>query len=73
MVVVEIGEAADRLDELIDRVLAGEEVVLADGGQMVARLEACRTDPVAREGGPRPDVGQASGNPDTPDPSDESG
>ena len=48
MVVVEIGEAAARLDELIDRVLAGEEVVLADGGQ-------------------------ASGNPDTPDPPDESG
>jgi antitoxin (DNA-binding transcriptional repressor) of toxin-antitoxin stability system len=73
MVVVEIGEAADRLKELIGRVPAGEEVVLADGGRPVARLEACRTDPVAREGGSRPDGGQVSGNPDTPDPSEESG
>lgn len=37
---ISLSEAADRLDELMDRVEAGEEVVLTVDGRAVARMVA---------------------------------
>ncbi|MGY3448851.1 type II toxin-antitoxin system Phd/YefM family antitoxin [Bradyrhizobium sp. USDA 4353] len=36
---IQIADAAERLDELVRRAEAGEEVVLAEGDREVARLE----------------------------------
>ena len=44
-----IEEAGPRLDELIDRMLAGEEVILTRNGRPVARLVPA-VDPDRRDG-----------------------
>ena len=36
--IVDVAEAADKLDQLVDRALAGEDVVIARNGTLVIRL-----------------------------------
>ena len=38
VIVVDLGEAKEKLDELLDRVEAGEEVVITRSGEPVAKL-----------------------------------
>jgi prevent-host-death family protein len=38
-----VEEAQDRLDELIDRVLAGERIIITRNGEPVAELGPART------------------------------
>lgn len=38
MTLVTVEEAQDQFEELIDRVLNGEEIVITQGGEPVARL-----------------------------------
>jgi prevent-host-death family protein len=40
VIVVGVRETKDRMSELIDRALAGEEVIITRRGERVARMEA---------------------------------
>jgi prevent-host-death family protein len=48
MIVVSVREAKDRMAELIDRAIAGEEVVITPGGERVARIEGFSQEEQAR-------------------------
>jgi prevent-host-death family protein len=51
MTAVNIAEAKAKLSELLDRALAGEEIVIARAGTPLARLEPVRAEPRSRKGG----------------------
>ena len=38
MALIEFEKAADKLDDLVDRAIAGEEILLTENGRVVARL-----------------------------------
>ena len=48
---LEIADAKSRLDELLARARAGEEIVLADGGKPVVKLVPAEDNPRARVAG----------------------
>ncbi|WP_439816794.1 hypothetical protein [Zavarzinia sp. CC-PAN008] len=52
---ISIEEAAGRLDELVDRALAGELILLLDGDRPAARLEAVEAD-IALDGTKDPEA-----------------
>lgn len=51
MHIVNISEAKARLTQLVKRVLAGEDVVIARAGEPLVRLTAYQPDLTPREGG----------------------
>ncbi len=51
MEIANIHEAKSRLSKLIDKALAGEEVIIAKAGVPVARLVAIRAETSPRRGG----------------------
>jgi len=48
---INIDEATERLSQLVDLVEAGEEIIIARGGQPVARLVPCPAPGVERKPG----------------------
>jgi prevent-host-death family protein len=66
VIMVEVPEAANRLDEMMDQVLAGEQVVVTRGGRPIGML-------IPFEGGGRPggEAGPFGGRGGPADPLDE--
>jgi prevent-host-death family protein len=51
MEIANIHEAKSRLSKLVDRALAGEEIIIARAGKPVVRLVPLRQDDSPRQGG----------------------
>ena len=51
MEIANIHEAKSKLSKLVDRALAGEDVIIARAGKPVVRLTPIRSDDLPRQGG----------------------